>query len=264
MTTRSGSTSRSTSTRANSTRWGRRTSRAICFSRKDELHDTLSLKAPDIFSISKRNADIQRLTEKYQDLGYAFVNVIPKMKFNDDVRTVDIEYDFEKGSLVYFGEINVIGNSKTYDKVIRRELKIHEGELYNGTSMRQSKENVERLGYFQPGEVIFNTVTPKGKPDILNVDISVKERSTGTITLGAGYGSIQKFFFTTTISEINFMGRGQTISLSAQYSADTLSQELEHRLHRALHVRHAVDFGRGHLRRDLPGAQQVRHAQARL
>jgi outer membrane protein insertion porin family len=191
---------------------------------KDELHAALTLLPGDIFSISKRNADIQRLTEKYQDLGYAFVNVIPKMNVHDDTRLVDIEYDFEKGNLVYFGEINVVGNSKTHDKVIRRELKIHEGELYSGTNLRLSRENVERLGYFAPGEVIFNTVTPKGRNDVLNVEITVKERSTGTITLGAGYGSVQKFFFTTQISEINLLGRGQTVSLSAQVAADKLSK----------------------------------------
>ncbi len=193
---------------------------------KEELGNELSLKTGDTFSISKRNADIQRLTEKYQDLGYAFVNVIPKLAPHDDTRTVDVEYDFEKGNLVYFNEINILGNTKTYDKVIRRELKIHEGELYNGTRLRLSREAVERLGYFAPGEVIFNTVTPKGKNDIVNIEITVKERSTGTITLGAGYGSVQKFFFTGTISEINFMGKGQTISLAAQYAAQTESQSI--------------------------------------
>jgi outer membrane protein insertion porin family len=191
---------------------------------KDELHADLTLLSDDYFSISKRNADIQKLQEKYQDLGYAFTNVIPKMKFNDDVKTVDIDYSFEKGNLVYFGEINMVGNTKTHDKVIRRELKVHEGELYSGTKMRQSKENVERLGFFQPGEVIFNSITPKGKPDILNIEISVKERSTGTITLGAGYGSVQKFFLTGTIAEINLFGKGQNLSLSAQYSADRIQQ----------------------------------------
>jgi outer membrane protein insertion porin family len=137
-----------------------------------------------------------------------------------------MEYDFEKGNLAYFGEINVLGNTKTHDKVIRRELKIHEGELYSGTKLRISKENVERLGYFAPGEVIFNTVTPKGKNDVVNVDITIKERSTGTITLGAGYGSQNGFFFTGTVSEINFLGRGQTISLSAQYAANASQQSL--------------------------------------
>lgn len=188
---------------------------------KDELFGEVILKKGDIFSISKRNADIQKLTEKYQDLGYAFVNVIPnKMNIHEDSRSVDIQYDFEKGNLVHFGEINILGNSKTHDKVIRRELKVHEGELYSGTKLRISKENVERLGYFAPGEVIFNTVTPKGKPDILNLDISIKERSTGTITLGAGYGSGSGFFFTSSISEMNLLGRGQTISFSAQMSAE--------------------------------------------
>jgi outer membrane protein insertion porin family len=191
---------------------------------KPDLAKEVKLNTGNTFGITSRNQDIQRLTEKYQDLGYFFTNVIPKMNVHDDTKTVDIEYSFEKGSLVYFGEINVIGNAKTHDKVIRRELKIHEGELTNGTNLRVSRENVERLGYFAPGEVIFNTITPKGKPDTLNVDISIKERSTGTITLGAGYGSVQKFFFTTTISEINLLGRGQTISLSAQYAADSISR----------------------------------------
>jgi outer membrane protein insertion porin family len=191
---------------------------------KEELHKSLTLNPDETFGITKRNNDIQRLTEKYQDLGYAFVNVIPKMQMHDDTKTTDIEYSFEKGHLAYFGEINVTGNTKTHDKVIRRELKIHEGELYNGTNLRVSKENVERLGYFQPGEVLFNSVTPKGKPDTVNIDIVVKERSTGTITLGAGYGSVQKFFFTSTISEINLFGRGQTMSFSAQYSADRIQR----------------------------------------
>ena len=193
---------------------------------KDELHEDITLKKDNTFSISKRNADIQKLTERYQDLGYAFVNVIPKMNVRDDVKRVDIDYSFEKGNLAYFGEINITGNTKTYDKVIRRELKIREGELYHGTRLRQSRENVERLGYFAPGEVVFNTISPKGKPNVLNVEISVKERSTGTITLGAGYGSVQKFFFTTQVSEINFLGRGQTISFQAQLAADRLSKSL--------------------------------------
>ncbi|CAM6054192.1 unnamed protein product [Sphagnum tenellum] len=161
---------------------------------KFELGESLSLNSGDLFGITKRNNDIQHLTEKYQDLGYAFVNVIPKMAFHDEQKTVDLEYHFEKGNLVHFGEINILGNSKTYDNVIRRELKIREGELYNGTNLRISKENVERLGYFAQGEVLFNTVSPKGRKDILDLEITVKERSTGTITLGAGYGSVQELY----------------------------------------------------------------------
>ncbi len=185
---------------------------------KEELGQDISLGQGEQFSISKRNADIQKLTEHYQDLGYAFVNVIPKMNMKDDEKIVDIQYDFEKGNLVYFGEINITGNTKTHDKVIRRELRIQEGDLYSGTKMRNSRENVERLGYFAPGEVVFNTKSPKGKPDVLDVEIGIKERSTGTITLGAGYGSVNGFFLTTQVAEINLLGRGQTVSLQANYA----------------------------------------------
>jgi outer membrane protein insertion porin family len=185
---------------------------------KEELAELLTLRESDTFSISKRNQDIQSLSEKVQDLGYAFVNVIPKMNVKDETKTVDIDYSFEKGNLVYFGEINVVGNTKTWDRVIRRELRIQEGELFSGTKLRISRENVERLGFFMPGEVVFNQMASKDNPDVMNIEIGIKERSTGTITLGAGYGSAQGFFFTTQISEINLFGRGQSLSLAGQYA----------------------------------------------
>lgn len=191
----------------------------LLFSR-EELHQDISLPEGETFSITKRNADIQKLSERYQDLGYAFVNVIPRMNVLDDQKKVDIDYNFEKGNLAYFGEINVVGNTKTHDKVIRRELKIKEGELYNGTRLRQSRENVERLGFFNPGEVVFNSTTPKGRNDVVDIEIQVKERPTGTITLGAGYGSAKGLFFTTQIAESNFLGRGQNLSLSTNITRD--------------------------------------------
>lgn len=189
----------------------------LLFSR-EELSQEITLKQDDTFSISRRNADIQKLTEKFQDLGYAFANVIPKMDVKDSEKRVNIEYAFEKGNLAYFGEITIVGNTKTHDKVIRRELKIKEGELYNGTRLRESRENVERLGFFQPGEVLFNSTTPKGKNDVVDIEIQIKERPTGTVTLGAGYGSAQGLFFTTTVAESNFLGRGQNLSLSTNIS----------------------------------------------
>lgn len=191
---------------------------------REELRKDLKLTQGEEFQISTRNLDIRTLTEKYQDLGYAFVNVIPKMDIRDEEKKINIDYVFEKGNLVYFGEIRMLGNTKTHDKVIRRELRVHEGELYSGTNLRISKERVERLGYFEPGSVIFNTLTRPGRDDIVDLEIKVTERSTGTITLGAGYGSIQNFFFTAQVSEINLFGRGQTLSFQAQYSADRLQR----------------------------------------
>lgn len=187
---------------------------------KEELKKEIKLLEDQTFSVSARNADIQRLTEKYQDLGYAFVNVTPKMEFNDEAKTASIEYGFEKGSLVHFNEIRIVGNTKTYDKVIRRELRIHEGELFSGSKLRISKERVERLGYFAPGEVQFNQVPVKGSDDKLDIEVVVKERSTGSITLGAGFSSVQGFFFQGKIQEINLLGRGQNLGFETQWGKD--------------------------------------------
>ncbi|MBS1959553.1 MAG: outer membrane protein assembly factor BamA [Bdellovibrionales bacterium] len=187
---------------------------------KDELKKEVKMLEGQTFSISARNADILRLTEKYQDLGYAFVNVVPKMDFNEENKTVSMDYSFEKGNLVYFGEIRILGNSKTYDKVIRRELRIYEGELFSGSKLRISKERVERLGYFAPGEVQFNQVPRKGRDDLLDIEIQVKERSTGSVTVGAGYSSVQGFFFQGKVQEINLLGRGQSLSLETQWGKE--------------------------------------------
>jgi outer membrane protein insertion porin family len=186
---------------------------------KEELFEALTLKPGETFSISKRNTDILALTEKYQDLGYANVNVVPNIDVNDATRIVNTNYEFEKGTLVRFGRITVKGNTKTRDKVIRRELRIREGELYSGSGMRVSKENVERLGYFDSETLAFQTKSPAGRPDIMDVEISVKERPTGQFQLGAGYATTTKFFFTTQISESNFMGKGQDLRFQAQLAA---------------------------------------------
>lgn len=187
---------------------------------KEELNETITLKEGDYFSITKRNNDILALTEKYQDLGYANVNVVPNLDIHDDSLTVSTNYEFEKGTLVHFGRITIKGNTKTRDKVIRRELKIHEGELYSGSGMRVSKENVERLGFFETEGLAFTTKSPPGRPDILDVEIQVKERPTGQFQLGAGYATTTRFFFTTQVSESNFMGKGQDLRFQAQLAAD--------------------------------------------
>jgi outer membrane protein insertion porin family len=138
---------------------------------------------------------------------------------------VDITFEFDKGNKVYFGQINVVGNSKTRDKVVRRELSILEGELYNETRRRKSLENIQRLGFFE--EVNFKTSTPNDQLDIMNVDIVVKERNTGQINFGAGYGSSSGFTLQGSVKQTNFLGRGQdlgvSLSLASNYRVYDLS-----------------------------------------
>lgn len=162
--------------------------------------------------------DMRNLQAKYGDLGYAYTNVIPRTRVREKDKEVDITFEIDKGNKVYFGRITMTGNVKTRDKVIRRELQVKEGELYNETRKRESIANVQRLGYFD--EVNFNSSTPPDNPDVMNVDIVVKERNTGTIQVGAGYSTYSKFIFQGQINQINLFGRGQKLGLSIDLSKD--------------------------------------------
>lgn len=182
----------------------------------EELMDTASIDASDIFVYETVQADIRAFTAKYGDLGYAYTNVIPRTFIRDDEKKVDIVYNFDKGKKVYFGTINVIGNSRTRDKVVRRELRIGEGELYNETRKRESLDNIRRLGFFE--QVQFNTKTPAGRDDLMDIDIVVKERNTGSFQLGAGYSSFSGVIFNAQLNQANFLGKGQNVGLQIDYS----------------------------------------------
>lgn len=176
---------------------------------KSELFDAVKIKDSGIFSVEVMRKDITDLQAKYGDLGYAFANVIPRYNFNDKERKVDLVFEFEKGNKVFFGDITVVGNLRTRDKVLRRELKIEEGELYNETRKRKSQENIQRLGFFE--EVNFKTSTPPDKQDQLNIEIVVKERGTGQVQLTAAYGNTQGFSLGGSVTQTNFNGLGQAL-----------------------------------------------------
>ncbi len=178
----------------------------------------LKIKSNDIYNEDNLRLDIQTLTEMYQDKGYAFANVLRTLEVVPGENKVDVIFSFEKGVIAYFGKIVMKGNTKTRDKVIRRELRIHEGEMYSGSKLRTSKDNVNRLGFFQPESVIFNTITRKGTDNILDVEISIKERPTGQISVGAGYSTATQGFIQASVAQNNFRGLGQNINLNLSYS----------------------------------------------
>ena len=193
---------------------------------ESEMREEIKLISNEIYSEEKLRIDIQQLTEMYQDKGYAFANVLRRLQIVPGENKVDIHYSFEKGKIAYFGKIIVKGNTKTRDKVIRRELRVHEGMRYSGSLLRKSKENVNRLGFFEPGSVIFNTVSVKGKDNILDVEISIKERQTGQISLGAGYSTATKGFFQASVAQNNFRGLGQNLNFNVSLSENQKTYNL--------------------------------------
>ncbi len=183
---------------------------------KEELFESIETKEGKLFVYETLQKDLETLRAKYGDLGYAFANVIPRTRIREKDKLVDITFEIDKGNKVYIGKINVLGNSKTRDKVLRRELKIREGELYNETRKRESISNIKRLGYFE--EVNFNQKTHPNDPTKVDIDIVVKERNTGTVQVGAGYSSFYGFVFNGQVSQINFLGKGQSLSAALDYS----------------------------------------------
>ena len=181
-----------------------------------ELYDAVKIKSSELFVYSTMQKDLRALQAKYGDLGYAYANIIPRTRIREKDRLVDITYEVEKGNKVYIGRINVKGNTKTRDKVLRREMRITEGELYHETRRRESEANIRRLGFFE--EVVFNTKTPPGRSDLMDLDIVVKERNTGQIQLGAGYSNFGGFLLNGQIKQTNLFGKGQNLGLSIDYS----------------------------------------------
>jgi outer membrane protein insertion porin family len=183
--------------------------------RPSDVGDRVTLHQGEVFNRSKLFADLQHAADLYRDQGYAYANVTPNTAVNADKRTVDVGLEVEKGEKVYFDKIEISGNTKTRDKVIRRELRIYEGELFSSTAMEISKMRVTALGYFET----VNITTERGSaPNKMNVKVEIKEKSTGTFQVGAGFSSVEKFIATAQVSQQNFLGRGESVALQAQLS----------------------------------------------
>jgi outer membrane protein insertion porin family len=184
---------------------------------RDFYDKLMNVKAGETFSRTRLGTDIQRLNDVFKDAGYAYVNIQPLTNIDSQKRTVDVTFDVQKGNLVYFGRITVRGNTKTRDKVIRRELRVYEGDLYNQTRLDRSKRLVQALGYFE--KVELSTKAQEGNPDKIDVNIEVTERATGTFQIGAGFSSVENFIGQAQVSQNNLFGRGTTLQLQAQISS---------------------------------------------
>lgn len=189
----------------------------------DVLRQHLTIGVGEVFNRSKLVTDIQALTDVYRDYGYAFANVAPNSQVHPETKTVDLDLEVERGDLVYFERIEVGGNTRTRDKVIRRELRIFEGERYSAASLNLSRARVYQLGYFET----VNITTSRGsKPHLMNAVVEIKEKSTGTFQIGAGFSSVESFMATAQISQNNFLGNGQLLSLSMQLSFGAFARQL--------------------------------------
>lgn len=170
----------------------------------------------DYFSRSVIGRDIVAVQTHYRDAGYANVEVTPDIQPDTARQTVDLTVRIVRGPIVHIARIEIRGNAKTSERVIRREMEIFEGERYSESSYQNSRRRIMSLGFFE--RVDLSTEPVEGHPDQLVVNVEVSERPTGTFQIGAGFSSVENFIATAQIQQLNLFGRGQSLTLQAQLS----------------------------------------------
>ena len=176
----------------------------------------LHAQTGETFQPSKLREDINAISDYYGDIGYAFVNVTPETDIDAANKAVNVSYRVTRGPEVYIDRIEISGNTKTRDKVIRRELELQEQQRFSGTKLRRSQERLQRLGFFED----VNITTRKAESeDRLDVIVDVREGNTGAFSAGAGISSGESFLFNVRLSESNLFGRGQAVVLNADFGS---------------------------------------------
>jgi len=182
---------------------------------EEQLRDRLSITGETFYNRETVRNDVLAINDVYSDEGYAYADIFPRVQKDFDNLKVDIEFIIKKGRQVYFEAIVIGGNSKTRDKVIRRELRVYEQELFSGSRLKRSMRNLFRLDFFE--DVKVDTVEGSAD-DKMVLKIDVVEKATGSFSLGGGYSSVEHAYGTASIDQRNLFGRGQNLKLQAQVS----------------------------------------------
>ncbi len=188
--------------------------------RRDPILDFPSrgprIRPGETFKLSTLQMVMGAIQDFYSDQGYAQTNILPQTFTDPETRTVDITFVVDKGEKYRIGRINITGNDPTFDKVVRRELVIDEGDVYRGSRLKASRARLERLGYFDQ----INISTPPGDgPNVMDMNIQVSEQPTGSFSLGLGFSNLEQFVLTGNVSKNNFLGMGYIMSAAINWSS---------------------------------------------
>lgn len=184
--------------------------------RESELKALLELKSGDVYSGEKLAESVKKISERLGNFGYAFANVNANPEINREKREVSFTVLIDPGKRVYVRRINIAGNTKTRDEVVRREFRQFENSWYDGEKIRLSRDRVDRLGYFK--EVSIETPEVIGTTDQVDINMTVAEKPTGNIMLGAGFSSSEKIMLTGSIQQANAFGSGNTLGIDLNTS----------------------------------------------
>ena len=186
------------------------------FGRQEELKSLVLLKKGEVYNGELLAESVKRISERLGNFGYAFANVNTNPELNREKKEVSFTVLIDPGKRVYIRKINVAGNTKTRDEVVRREFRAFESSWYDGAKIRLSRDRVDRLGYFK--EVTMETPEVAGTTDQIDVNMAVVEKPTGNILIGAGFSSSEKLTLTGSIQQTNAFGSGDTIGVEVNTS----------------------------------------------
>ena len=172
----------------------------------EALRSIVPIKEGSLYKASRIEDAVDSLTFAAGAAGYAFVDVRPRVSRNRDTQTVDIDFSVREGRRAYVERINIVGNTRTLDSVVRREIQLVEGDAFNRVLINRSQNRVRALGFFSDVEI---TEEPGSKADRVVVNVDVAEQPTGELSFGAGFSSVDAFLVDLSITERNFRGRGQ-------------------------------------------------------
>ena len=190
----------------------------------DFLRRLLPLQEGELYESDRIEESVDALTFAAGSAGYAFVDIRPTYRANPETRTVDVTFNVREGERVYVERIDIVGNNRTIDPVIRRELLLGEGDAFNRTLIERSRNNLRALGFFEEVEI---TEARGSEPDRSLVTVQVTEQPTGELSVGAGFSSVDAFIINLGISERNFRGRGQNVVARVEWGS--IRQQIDFR-----------------------------------
>ncbi len=183
---------------------------------EETLRKTVKLKSGDIYNREILVGDLLALTTLVNDEGYAQALVSPGVEKQKNYPVADVTYRIDRGGKFRFGKVEISGNTKTYDHVVRRRLEVADGMTYSATKLKESKENLTRTSYYKDVKV---TTAPSKKAGEMDVNVEVQEAPTGTLSGGMGYSTMDGIFGVIQLSENNLFGRGWKATLSSQFGS---------------------------------------------
>jgi outer membrane protein insertion porin family len=183
-----------------------------------ELKPLVTVRQGDWYNADQVDKTISALTDALGNRGYAFIQIEPRVKRDPVKHTIDVSFDVKEGPRVYVERIDITGNVRTLDKVIRREMRLVEGDAFNTSRLQRSEQRIKNLGYFKKVDV---TTNPGSAPDKTVIGVNVEEQSTGEFTVGVGFSTTDGVLGDISIRERNLLGRGQDLRIGTTIAQRT-------------------------------------------